>query len=143
MPLRIKIPGSSDGTDNNTVYMTSFRFHLQAPELVQARFTPLGPDSHTAGLHSRLESLERQQHAQAAEGARMGAPAVARPDATCELKATSYPKNKIKVLLLENISPTAVELFAAERFQVVRYTLWSLFCNVGLAGLLFLVHAKP
>jgi hypothetical protein len=50
----------------------------------------------------------------------MGAPAVARPDATCELKATSYPKTKIKVLLLENISPTAVELFAAERFQVVR-----------------------
>ena len=45
---------------------------------------------------------------------------MARPDATCELKASSYPKTKIKLLLLENISPTAVELFAAERFQVVR-----------------------
>lgn len=52
----------------------------------------------------------------------MGAPAVPRPDATCELRlpATSYPKTKIKVLLLENISATAVAIFTTERFQVVR-----------------------
>ena len=31
---------------------------------------------------------------------------------------TSFPKDKIKVLLLENIHPRAVELFSAEGFQV-------------------------
>jgi D-3-phosphoglycerate dehydrogenase len=31
---------------------------------------------------------------------------------------TSFPKDRIKVLLLENVSPTAHEVFAAERFQV-------------------------
>jgi D-3-phosphoglycerate dehydrogenase / 2-oxoglutarate reductase len=31
---------------------------------------------------------------------------------------TSFPKDRIKVLLLENVSPTALEVFAAERFQV-------------------------
>ena len=31
---------------------------------------------------------------------------------------TSFPKDRIKVLLLENISPTAHEVFAAEGFQV-------------------------
>ena len=52
----------------------------------------------------------------------MGAPAVPHPDATCELRLppTSYPKSKIKVLLLENIAGTAVEMFREERFQVVR-----------------------
>jgi hypothetical protein len=51
----------------------------------------------------------------------MGAPAVPHPDATCELRLppTSYPKSKIKVLLLENIAGTAVEMFKEERFQVV------------------------
>src|SRR5262249_54361408 len=32
--------------------------------------------------------------------------------------ATSYPKDRIKVLLLENIHPSAVELFRGEGFQV-------------------------
>ena len=56
----------------------------------------------------------------------MGAPAVQHPDATCELRlppATSYPKHKIKVLLLENIAGTAVDMFRAEGFQVVRWPL--------------------
>ncbi|HVV81819.1 MAG TPA: phosphoglycerate dehydrogenase [Kofleriaceae bacterium] len=35
---------------------------------------------------------------------------------------TSFPKAAIKVLLLENIHPSAVELFAAEGFQVERVT---------------------
>jgi D-3-phosphoglycerate dehydrogenase len=35
-----------------------------------------------------------------------------------ELPATSFPKEKIKVLLLENVSPTALELFGAQGFQV-------------------------
>lgn len=49
------------------------------------------------------------------------APAVAAPDATCTLlPLTSFPKNKIKVLLLENISHTAIEMFESERFQIVR-----------------------
>ncbi len=48
------------------------------------------------------------------------APAVPAPDATCTLlPLTSFPKNKIKVLLLENISHTAVEMFESERFQIV------------------------
>ncbi len=48
------------------------------------------------------------------------APAVSAPDATCTLlPLTSFPKNKIKVLLLENISNTAVEMFESERFQIV------------------------
>src|SRR5262249_16805506 len=34
------------------------------------------------------------------------------------LPATSFPKDQIKVLLLENIHSTAVELFAHEGFQV-------------------------
>ncbi|BDA50267.1 D-3-phosphoglycerate dehydrogenase [Coccomyxa sp. Obi] len=47
------------------------------------------------------------------------APAVSAPDATCTLlPLTSFPKNKIKVLLLENISHTAVEMFESERFQI-------------------------
>src|SRR5262245_41988902 len=33
---------------------------------------------------------------------------------------TSFPKAAIKVLLLENIHPSAVELFSAEGFQVER-----------------------
>ena len=32
--------------------------------------------------------------------------------------ATSFPKDQIKVLLLENMHPTALEIFAAEGFQV-------------------------
>ncbi len=49
------------------------------------------------------------------------APAVPAPDATCTLlPLTSFPKNKIKVLLLENISHTAIELFESECFQIVR-----------------------
>jgi len=35
-----------------------------------------------------------------------------------ELKKTSFPKNKIKILLLENIHLNAVELFKKEQFQV-------------------------
>jgi D-3-phosphoglycerate dehydrogenase len=35
---------------------------------------------------------------------------------------TSFPKHKIKVLLLENIHDSAVEMFAAEGFQVERLT---------------------
>ena len=31
---------------------------------------------------------------------------------------TSFPKDKIKVLLLENVSPTAHEIFGAEGFQL-------------------------
>jgi len=34
------------------------------------------------------------------------------------MAATSFPKDRIKVLLLENISPTALEIFGAEGFQV-------------------------
>jgi D-3-phosphoglycerate dehydrogenase / 2-oxoglutarate reductase len=34
------------------------------------------------------------------------------------MAATSFPKDRIKVLLLENISPTATEVFGAEGFQV-------------------------
>lgn len=33
-------------------------------------------------------------------------------------RTTSFPKDRIKVLLLENISPTATEIFGAEGFQV-------------------------
>src|SRR5947209_8296924 len=32
--------------------------------------------------------------------------------------ATSYPKGDIKVLLLENVHPSAIELFKGEGFQV-------------------------
>ncbi|MEI9950093.1 MAG: phosphoglycerate dehydrogenase [Pseudomonadota bacterium] len=35
-----------------------------------------------------------------------------------EPRATSFPKDRIKVLLLENIHASALELFAAEHFQV-------------------------
>jgi D-3-phosphoglycerate dehydrogenase len=35
-----------------------------------------------------------------------------------DLPATSFPKSEIKVLLLENIHPSAKELFDAEGFQV-------------------------
>ncbi|HYQ18629.1 MAG TPA: phosphoglycerate dehydrogenase, partial [Polyangiaceae bacterium] len=35
-----------------------------------------------------------------------------------ELRSTSFPKDRIKVLLLENIHPGAQQLFAAEHFQV-------------------------
>ena len=35
---------------------------------------------------------------------------------------TSFPKEKIKVLLLENIHDSAHEMFAAESFQVERLT---------------------
>ena len=38
-----------------------------------------------------------------------------------DVKETSYPKNKIKILLLENISLKAVELFKSEGFQVECY----------------------
>lgn len=50
------------------------------------------------------------------------APEVANIDATCtlQLPMTSYPKNKIKVLLLENISQTAIASFSTEGFQIVR-----------------------
>ena len=97
--------------------------HLQG-----ARVSPSAPQAAAiktryATLQTRIEGEEAEQRSRTlrtAEGAKMGAPARPCPDATCELKATSYPKNKIKVLLLESISPTAVELFAAERFQVVR-----------------------
>jgi D-3-phosphoglycerate dehydrogenase len=34
------------------------------------------------------------------------------------MAATSFPKDRIKVLLLENISPTALDIFRAEGFQV-------------------------
>lgn len=37
-------------------------------------------------------------------------------------EATSYPKQKIKVLLLENIHESAQEMFAADGFQVERLT---------------------
>ena len=33
-------------------------------------------------------------------------------------RATSFPKDRIKVLLLENIHTSAQQLFAAEHFQV-------------------------
>jgi D-3-phosphoglycerate dehydrogenase len=39
-----------------------------------------------------------------------------------DLPSTSFPKEKIKVLLLENIHASAHELFAAESFQVERLT---------------------
>jgi D-3-phosphoglycerate dehydrogenase / 2-oxoglutarate reductase len=39
-----------------------------------------------------------------------------------QLPTTSFPKEKIKVLLLENIHESAVEMFAAESFQVERLT---------------------
>ena len=32
--------------------------------------------------------------------------------------ATSFPKDQIKVLLLENVAQTALEIFDAEGFQV-------------------------
>lgn len=35
---------------------------------------------------------------------------------------TSFPKDRIKVLLLENVSPTALEVFGAEGFQVEALT---------------------
>lgn len=42
-------------------------------------------------------------------------------DANCTVKLpeTSYPKPKIKVLLLENINQTAIDIFKAEGFQLV------------------------
>ena len=43
------------------------------------------------------------------------------PDAACTVKvpATSFPKDMIKVLLLENINQTAIDIFRAEGFQLV------------------------
>src|SRR4051812_17802620 len=38
------------------------------------------------------------------------------------LPSTSFPKEKIKVLLLENIHDSAPEMFASESFQVERLT---------------------
>ena len=38
--------------------------------------------------------------------------------ATSATPVTSFPKDKIKVVLLENIHPTAVEIFSTEHFQV-------------------------
>lgn len=35
---------------------------------------------------------------------------------------TSYPKNKIKILLLENIHAAAVEMFRKQQFQVFMKT---------------------
>ena len=35
-----------------------------------------------------------------------------------EAAATSFPKDQIKVLLLENVAKTALEIFDAEGFQV-------------------------
>ena len=42
-------------------------------------------------------------------------------DANCTVKvpATSFPKDKIKVLLLENINQTAIDIFKADGFQLV------------------------
>ena len=42
-------------------------------------------------------------------------------DAACTVKvpATSFPKDMIKVLLLENINQTAIDIFKAEGFQLV------------------------
>ena len=42
-------------------------------------------------------------------------------DANCTVKlpATTLPKDKVKVLLLENINQTAIEIFKAEGFQLV------------------------
>ena len=42
-------------------------------------------------------------------------------DASCTVKlpATSFPKDQIKVLLLENINQTAIDIFRAEGFQLV------------------------
>lgn len=42
-------------------------------------------------------------------------------DASCTVKlpATSFPKDKIKVLLLENINQTAIDIFKSEGFQLV------------------------
>jgi D-3-phosphoglycerate dehydrogenase / 2-oxoglutarate reductase len=37
---------------------------------------------------------------------------------TSEQPRTSFPKDQMKVLLLENVSPTALEVFGAEGFQV-------------------------
>jgi D-3-phosphoglycerate dehydrogenase len=44
------------------------------------------------------------------------------PEHQGALPSTSFPKEKIKVLLLENIHASAQELFAAESFQVERLT---------------------
>ena len=45
-------------------------------------------------------------------------------DAACTVKLpeTSYPKDKIKVLLLENINQTAIDIFKSEGFQLVSIT---------------------
>lgn len=42
-------------------------------------------------------------------------------DANCTVKlpATSFPKDKVKVLLLENINQTAIDIFKADGFQLV------------------------
>ncbi|MET0283151.1 MAG: phosphoglycerate dehydrogenase, partial [Polyangiales bacterium] len=42
--------------------------------------------------------------------------------ANLDIPATSFPKEKIKVLLLENIHESANELFGAEHFHVERLT---------------------
>ena len=62
-----------------------------------------------------------------------------RADANCTVKlpATSFPKDKIKVLLLENINQTAIEIFKADGFQLVSISAapnLALACQVPLGG---------
>ncbi len=54
-------------------------------------------------------------------GAMVGPSGRQAADANCTVKlpATSLPKDKVKVLLLENINQTAIEIFKAEGFQLV------------------------
>lgn len=59
----------------------------------------------------------------------------------------SYPKNRIKVLLLENISPKAIELFSKEGYQIETYTkapseaeLCELIQNVSILGIRSKTH---
>jgi hypothetical protein len=64
------------------------------------------------------------------------APEVVAADVTCtlQLPVTSFPKNRIRVLLLENISQTAVELFSSEKFQIVRCTASHTNYSLALVG---------
>ena len=62
-------------------------------------------------------------------------------DANCTVKvpATSFPKDKIKVLLLENINQTAIDIFKADGFQLVSIsaaTMFALSCQVPLEWVL-------
>ncbi len=54
-------------------------------------------------------------------GAMVGPSGRQAADANCTVKlpATCLPKDKVKVLLLENINQTAIEIFKAEGFQLV------------------------